>query len=173
MRFVTKLFVLLILICAIATGQERIVKFMAGPSGDETRIVVALTVPLEDGYKLQSMIINMSRLSKETEQPSFVLVDLTSTVRSLATGKKKQEAFIMRWNKTGQIELKCNGKWTRHDSNPGIEKVMEVTKSVIQNTPWDAKSPTELTLSSELEQKVAAILEGLKLADLPCLREEH
>lgn len=173
MRLVIKLFVCLALVSVNAMGQERIRKFMAGPNGDQIRVVIALTDVLEDGYKFQSMIIDMSRIKNASEQPSFVQVDLTATVRSLVTRAKQQKSFIIRWNKAGQIELKCDGKWTKHDTSPGIEKIRAVTKSVIENIPLDAKTPTDVTLSPQLEQEASSILDALKPADFPCLKESH
>ena len=173
MRLVIKLCMCLALVSVTVTGQERIRKFMAGPNGDQIRVIIALTDVLEDGYKLQSMIIDMSRIKTTSEQPSFVQVDLTATVRSLVTGAKQQKAFILHWNKAGQVELKCNGKWTKHNTSPGIEKIIEVTKSVVENIRLDAKTPTEVTLSPQLEQEIAAILDALKPENLPCLKESN
>jgi hypothetical protein len=151
-------------------GQEGFTKFMAGPHGDETRIVVALTHVTDEGYKLQSLIIDLAPLKKGSEPSSFH-VDLTSTIRSLATGAKQQKIFIFQWDNTGDLDVKCNGKYEKHQTNASIDKIIEITKAVIKIIPNNLKEPKDLKLPSELEASIAAIMDGMKPEDLPCLRE--
>lgn len=173
MRLIMKALVCLCLLSAPVIGQERIRKFMVGPSGDNTRIVIALADPTPEGYRLQSMIIDMTPIKNRGEQPSFVQVDLTTTVRSLSTGAKDQKIIVLHWKKTGELELKCNGQWTKHDREAAIDKIIDVTKAVIESVPLDAKAPTEVNLSADLERKVSSILDTLNSKDIPCLRESH
>jgi hypothetical protein len=107
------------------------------------------------------------------EEPSFVLVDLTSTIRSLASGDKKQRALILRWKKTGELELKCDGKWTQHEKRAAIEKIMETTNAVIQSVPLNTKSPREVAIADDLEQKILLLFTSLNTEALPCLKDVH
>lgn len=45
---------------AIALGQEKIRTVKVGPYGDQVRIVVTLIDPTADGYKMQSLIIDLT-----------------------------------------------------------------------------------------------------------------
>ena len=173
MRLIIKLLLCLCLVSATALSQERIRKVMVGTNGDETRIVIAFMEPAQEMYRLQSMIIDMTPVKNRNEQPSSVHVDLTSTDRSLATGEKKQKILLLRWTKAGELELKCDGKWVKHDTGAAIDKIVETTKAVIQSVPVDAKAPTEVTLPQELEQKVSLILNSLYTENIPCLRDVH
>ena len=174
MMRVSKLIVCLLFFFVIASSrvvaQESLTKFVAGPHGDETRILIALTHVTDDGYQLQSLIIDLSPL-KKGEEPSSFHVDLTSTIRSLATGAKQQKIFIFHWDKTGDIDVKCNGKYEKHQANAALDKIIEVTKAVIKIIPTNLKEPKDLKLPAELEAAVAAILNGMNAQDLPCLRE--
>lgn len=143
---------------------------MVGPNNDQIRIVVAFIEPSQEAYSMQSMIIDVDSVKDRKEQPSSFQVDLTSTVRSLSTGEKRQKILLLRWKKTGEIELKCDGKWKKRDVGSIMDKIVEATNAVIQSVPLDAKSPTEFTLSPELEQKVSSILSSLNTEDFQCLR---
>lgn len=182
MRRITKLLICLSLLLAPAAAvtaalgqEERTRQFIVGPNGgDQTRILVAFAEPSQDSYKLQSMIIDLTSVKNKRDEPSaFVQVDLTSTVRSLTSGEKKQKILVLRWKKSGtEIELKCEGKWVKQStpSAAAIDKIVEATKAVIESVPLDAKTPTEATLSPELEQKVSSILNALDTEDIACLR---
>ena len=170
MRLLIKLLVCLCLLPASTFSQERIRKMMVGPNNDQIRIVVAFIEPSQEAYSMQSMIIDVDSVKNRKEQPSSFQVDLTSTVRSLSTGEKRQKILLLRWKKTGEIELKCDGKWTKRDVGSTMDKIVEATNAVIQSVPLDAKSPTAFTLSQELEQKVSAILNSLNTEDFQCLR---
>jgi hypothetical protein len=143
---------------------------MVGPNNDQIRIVVAFIEPSQEAYSMQSMIIDVDSVKNRKEQPSSFQVDLTSTVRSLSTGEKRQKILLLRWKKTGEIELKCDGKWIKRDVGSTMDKIVEATKAVIQSVPLDTKSPTEFRLSQELEQKVSSILNSLNTEDFHCLR---
>jgi hypothetical protein len=171
MRFIIKLLVCLCLLPAAGLGQERIRQVMVGPSNDQFRIVVAFIEPSPESYIMQSMIINLDKIKNKNEQPSSFLLDLTSTVRNLSTGEKKQKILLLQWKKSGAIELKCDGKWVKQDTPAAaIEKIVEATKTVIQSVPLDAKTPTQAKLPPEVEQNVISILNSLQTENLPCLR---
>lgn len=172
MRLIMKALICLCLLPAAALCQERISKVMVGPSNDLTRIVVSfIEEPSDETYLLQTMIISLERVKNKKEQPAAFHVDLTSTVRNLSSGEKKQKILLLQSKKPGAIELKCDGKWTKQEkSDAAIEKIVEVVKTIIQSVPLDAKTPTDATLPPEVEQKVLAILNSLQTENLPCLR---
>ena len=132
MRLLIKLLVCLCLLPASTFSQERIRKMMVGPNNDRIRIVVAFIEPSQEAYSMQSMIIDVDSVKNGKEQPSPFQVDLTSTVRSLSTGEKRQKILLLRWKKTGEIELKCDGKWIKRDVGSMMDKIVEATKAVIQ-----------------------------------------
>jgi hypothetical protein len=154
------------------SGQERIHQVKVGPYGDEIRIIDAVIEPAPEGYKMQSMIIDVKPAKSKKEPPQSVQVDLTSTVRSLKTGKKEQQILVLRWKATGELEFKCDGKWVKQDASTAAT-IIETVKAVIENVPLDAKTPTEVTLPQEIEQRVSAALDGLGSKDLPCVRDVH
>ncbi|HEX8368413.1 MAG TPA: hypothetical protein VF604_07710 [Pyrinomonadaceae bacterium] len=120
---------------------------------------------------MQSMIINLEPAKNKKEQTSAFFVDLTSTVRNLSSGEKKQKILLLQWEKSGAIELNCGGKWMKQDkSDAAIENIAEVTRAVIQSVPLDEKTTTRVTLPPEVEQKVISILNSLQTENLPCLR---
>jgi hypothetical protein len=171
MRLIIKLLVCLCFIPVSTFSQERIRKVMVGPRDDQVRIVIAFVEASPEAYSMQSMIVDVDSVKNKKEQPSSFQVDLTSTVRSLSTGEKRQKILVLRWKKTGEIELKCDGKWVRrNDLGSVMDKIVEATKAVARDVPLDAKSPTEVTLSQEVEQKVSSILNALNTEDFPCLR---
>lgn len=170
MRLVIKLLMCLCLMPVSGLCQGRIRKVMVGPKDDQVRIIVAFIEPTQESYRMQSMIIDLSPVKNRKEQPSFFQIDLTSTVRSLSTGEKKQKILLLHWKKTGEIELKCDGKWAKQDASSAIDNIVEVTKAVIQNIPVDMKTPTEVTLPQEVEQKVSSVLNSLDAENFPCLR---
>ena len=157
---------------AIALGQERITTVKVGPYGDQVRIIVALIDPSPDGYKMQSMIIDLTPAKNKGDQPLSVQVDLTSTVRSLSTGKKQQYILLMRWKGPGEVELKCEGKWAKQDQTAPA-RVVETVKAVVENVPLNTKTPTDVTLPQEIGQRVSAALDSLGGKDLPCVRDIH
>jgi hypothetical protein len=170
MRLIIKSLICLCLLPAAALCQERIRQVMVGPGNDQTRIVAAFIEPSPESYTMQSMIINLDAAKNKKEQPSAFFADLTSTVRNLSSGEKKQKILLLQWKK-GAIDLKCDGKWVKQDkADAAIEKIAEVIRSVIQSVPLDAKTPTEATLPQEVEQKVIAVLNSLQTENLPCLR---
>ncbi|HEX9959944.1 MAG TPA: hypothetical protein VGB00_03370 [Pyrinomonadaceae bacterium] len=172
MRLILKALMCLCLLPAAALCQERISNVMVGPGNDLIRIVVSfIEEPSEQTYLLQTMIISLERVKNRKEQPSGFFVDLTSTVRNLSSGEKKQKILLLQWKKSGATELKCDGKWKKQDkADAAIEKIAEVTKSVIESVPLDAETPTETKLPREVEQKVLSVLNSLRTENLPCLR---
>lgn len=119
---------------------------------------------------MQSMIIDLEATKNGKEQPSSFQIDLTSTVRSLSSREKRQRILLLRRQKTGEIELKCDGKWVKRDVGSAMDKIIGAAQAVMQSAPLDTKSPTEITLSPEVEQKVSAVLNALNSDNLPCLR---
>lgn len=151
--------------------QEQMQKVMVGPFEGGTRILISSIEPTEEGYKMQSMIIDADSLKNAKEKPKSVTVDLTSTFRSLATGKKDQKILVLRWNEKEEIEMKCDGKWTKQDSaGDADKKIIETTGTVLQNVPLNVKNPTEITLSQEIMQKIETLLASLKSENFSCLR---
>jgi len=171
MSLISRLLMCLCLLPLAAIGQERTAKIMAGPTEDgKFRVAVAFMGATEDSYKLQSLIVTVNR-AKKNEVPTDYYVDLTTTTRSLASGTKKQKILVFRWGKSGQSEVKCEGdKWSKQAAEPGIDKIIEIVKAVVQSSPRDAKEPGEFTLSAELQEKVITILDDLETSDLQCVR---
>lgn len=165
---------LLVCLCFLpltALCQERITKIMAGASEGQFRVMVTFMGTTDDSYKLQTLIVTVNRVKNKNDLPTEYYVDLTTTTRSLATGSKKQKILVFRWGKSGDMEVKCEGgKWEKLPAGPEIDKIVEIVKAVVQNSPRDAKDPVEFTLPLELEQKVVSILDGLKTSNLKCVR---
>src|SRR4051794_30005324 len=90
-----------ILLCLLFSfsvhSQEVITKTLAGPNDDQFRIAIAFMSQGDDNsYKLQSFILDINRV-KKNEQPTSFYLDLTTTVRNLTTGAKKQKILVERW----------------------------------------------------------------------------
>jgi hypothetical protein len=171
MRLMMKIFLCLCLAPLGVVCQERITKVMVGPQDDQFKIVAAFIEPAETTYKMQSMIIEMSPIKDNKEQPKSVLIDLTSTVRTLSTGEKQQKILQLRWQKPGEIEFRCDGKWKKQTSNAATDKIVEAAKALFEVIPVKAKQPTEITLTPAVEQQILAIFDTLNAEDFPCLRE--
>jgi hypothetical protein len=170
MRFILMLIVCLCLVPA-AFGQERITKTTAGPNGETFRIAVAFIEPTEDSYKLQSLFVDVNPV-KKNEQPTSFYVDLTTTVRSLATGEKKQKILVIRWEKSGDVMVKCEaGKWAKQTTGPELDNIIETVKLVVQNAPLKAQEPTDFKLPPDVEKRLTAILDGLGTSTLTCVRD--
>src|SRR5687768_11615292 len=128
--------ILLLCLCFVPVSifsQERISTVSVGPYNDQFRIVIAFVEPSAESYKMQSMIIDMDPIKNSQEQPASVFVDLTSTVRTLSSGEKKQRILQLRWKKKGGLELKCEGKWVKKESGSATDTIIEAVKSVIEN----------------------------------------
>jgi hypothetical protein len=174
MRSSLKLLVCFFLFAGTAFSQERITKVMAGPSDDQFRIVVAYIAASEDQFNMQSLIIDVDPVNNKKEQPTSYYVDLTATVRSLATGAKKQRILVLRWEKSGDIEVKCDGgKWTKQTTGAELDSIVETVKTVVQNAPLDTKKTIEFTLPKAVEEKVIAVLNSLEKSKLLCIRGEN
>ena len=113
MRLVLKIFLCLCFLPASIFCQEQIRQVKIGQNNNETRIFAVLIQPTETAFKTQSMIIDFKPLKKSKDLPESFTVDLTSTVRSLKTGAKNQKILVLRWNKSGEIETKCDGNQIR------------------------------------------------------------
>lgn len=174
MRLLMKLFLCLCLVPLGVFGQERITKAMAGTDqAGKFKVVVAFVEPTDTAFKTQSMIIEMSPVKKKDEQPASVFVDLTSTVRTMATGEKKQKILQLRWDKTGAIEFRCQGEWKKQgDTTAATGKIVETVKALLEIIPMDAREPAEFKLTPALEQKITDVLDGLNPQDFSCLREQ-
>jgi len=173
MRLTLKLFVFLCFLPVTVLCQEKITKMMAGPNGETFRAIVAFVEPTDESFKTQTLIIDVNPVKNKKEQPTTFYVDLTSTIRSISTGDKKQKILVLRWDKSGDIEVKCEGnKWEKENAGPELDKIVETAKAVIQNAPLDTKGdPVEFKLPEDLEQRVISILNGLETSSLKCVRD--
>jgi len=144
---------------------------MAGPRGDQFRILVAFLEPVdENSASLQSFILDTDRVKKQ-QQPSSFYLDLTATIRNLQTGAKNQKILVQRWERSGDVEVKCEGgKWIKQASGPELDKIVGVVNAVVRIVPFDAKETTEFTLTKDVEQSVRGLLNALNTSKLQCVR---
>ena len=170
MRLIMKLLLCLCLLPASVFCQERITSVMVGPKEDQTRIVAAFVEPTEDALKTQSMIIDMTPIKNNKNQPASVFVDLTSTVRNLSTGEKKQKILQLRWQKIGEVEFKCDGKWKEQTADAATNKIVEAATALFRIIPLNTKKTTELDLPKDVEQKILSVLDSLTTETFSCLR---
>lgn len=152
------------------SAQERVSQVAVGPYDNQLRVVAAFIETSEETFKMDSMIIDFTKIKNNQELPESVFVDLTSTVRTLGNGEKKQKILQLRWKKSGSLEIKCEGKWVKKESEPAADKIIEAVKSVIQNVPLNTKPATQTTLPEAVEQKIISVFGALKPETLPCLR---
>ena len=171
MRFTLKLLACLCFFPITALCQEKITKMVAGPRGDQFRIIVAFTAVTDDSMNTQTLIVDVNQVRKKNEQPTSFYVDLTSTLRSLTTGAKHQKILVIRWEKSGDVEVKCEGgKWAKETPGAELDNIVEIVKAVVQNAPLDTKGdPVEFTIPKNLEQKVISILNSLDTSTLKCV----
>lgn len=66
--------------------------------------------------------------------------------------------------------MKCEGKWTKQNSTPATEKIMETTRMIFQNIPLNPKEATEASLNSDVMQRVETALKSLTVENFSCLR---
>jgi hypothetical protein len=146
-------------------------KTMAGPSGDNYRILIAFMGPVgEDSYRLQSFILDLDYFKKKDE-PNFYHLDLTTTDRNLSTGDKKQKILVQRWERSGNVEVKCeSNRWAKQSSSPELDTILETVKAVLKIAPADARQPTEFALPPDVSQKVTGVLNSLSTSKLQCVR---
>lgn len=171
MRLIFGLMVCLCIFSGTALCQEQMTKMMAGPSGDTFRVLVSFIAITDDTYNMQSMIIDVDPVKNNTQTPTSYYADLTATVRSMETGEKKQRILVLRWGRSGEVEVKCEGgKWARQTTGPELDKIVETIKAVIQNAPLDTKKAIEFTLPKAVGQNVIAVLNGLETSKLICVR---
>jgi len=106
-------------------------------------------------------------VKNKKEQQTSNQADLTSTVRSIATGQKKQKILVLRWGKSGDIEVKCEGgKWAKQTAGPEIDDILKMVTDVLQKAPLDAREPVEFSLPTDLEQEIVSILNNLETTEL-------
>ena len=168
MRLIIKLFLCLCLVPVGAFAQDRTNKVLVGPYNDQVRVLIALVEPSESSYKLQSVIIDVDPVKDGKAEPASFQVDLTTTIRSLVTGEKQQKALVLRRQKSGDLELKCSGKWIKPDASANLGNFVELTRAVIRSVPLNSKTPVEVTLSEDIQQKVAAGFAALETQPAPC-----
>lgn len=170
MKLVFKALVCLFILPLSVFCQEKIQKFVVGANGDQTRIILAFIELTEEKYKTESMIIDLTSIKDGKEKPKSVTVDLTSTVRSLSTRKKDQKVLLIRWNAKEEIEMRCDGNWTKKESDSAAQKIIETTKSIIQNVPLNSKEGIEISLPDEIVKKIESVLTSLKTENFSCLK---
>jgi len=170
MRLIKSLFICLCFLVGTALSQERISQVKVGPRDNQTSIVAAFIEPTEGSYKMQSMIVDFGPVKSRKEQPASFQVDLTTTNRLLSTGAKQQKILVLRWKKPGDFELKCDGKWVKQETSPMLTNIVDVTQTLIDNVPIDAKKPTDATLPKDVEEKIISLLNSLDTQKYPCLR---
>ena len=173
MRTILKVLIFLSVLPGTAMCQEKVTKMMAGPRGDQFRIVVALIAVTDTSMNTKSLIVDVNQVKKKSEQPTSFYVDLTATQRSLGTGDKKQKILVIRWEKSGDVEVKCEGgKFVKETTGPELDKIMEMVKAVVQSAPLETRGDAvEFTIPKDLEQKLISILDGLDTSTLKCVRD--
>jgi hypothetical protein len=140
MRLILKLLVALCLLPMTVLCQEKITKMMAGPKGDQFGVVLAFIEVTDESFKTQTLIIDVNPVKTKKELPTAFHVDLTSTVRSATTGAKHQKILVIRWEKSGDVEVKCEGgKWANETPGAELDNIVEIVKAVVQNAPLDTK----------------------------------
>jgi hypothetical protein len=165
-----------ILLCLLFSfsvhSQEVMTKTLAGPNDDQFRIAIAFMSQGDDNsYKLQSFILDINRV-KKNEQPTSFYLDLTTTVRNLTTGAKKQKILVQRWKTAGDVEVKCEAsKWIKQSSDPEFDRISETVRAVVQIAPLDAKETKEFDLPKDLAAKITDLLNGLPNSKLQCVRD--
>ena len=167
------IFLLLSISCVApfsVSAQDRIASAKAGPRGDQFRVIVAFITPNADEYRMQSLIIDVDPVKKK-ESPTSYVADLTTTTRNLATGEKKQRILVLRWEKSGPIEVKCDGgKWSKLGNGLELEKIVELVKTVVQNAPVETKDLVDFSLPSKIEADVLSVLNGIETSGIKCVR---
>ena len=144
---------------------------MAGPTNGQYRILVAFIAATDESYKMQSLIIDIDPVKNKKDQPTSYYADLTTTVRSLTTGDKDQKILVIRWEKAGDVEVKCDGgRWAKESTGPELDAIVDLIKEVVRNSPLDAEKPEEFTLPSAVEQRITATLNSLPKSSLKCIR---
>lgn len=171
MRVTLKLLLSLFILSGTALCQERIAKLVAGPNDAQFRVVVAYMAPTETQFNMQSLIIDVNPVKNKKDLPTSYYVDITTTTRNLETGEKKQRILVIRWEKAGDVEVKCEGgRWTKENTGAELDSIVEVVKAVVQSSPLDAKKMTEFTLTKTVENKVTDLLNNLEKSKLQCVR---
>jgi hypothetical protein len=167
---IAKSFLLLLLFSVGVLSQDRIQQIMVGPAEDKFRVVIAFIDPTEDSFKMQSLIVDFDKPKDKNDLPTTFKIDVTSTVRSLATGEKKQKILILQVKNSTEIQFKCDGKYIKKDSTPNTDKLIETVKAILKTLPLDSKKPTAVKLSKETEANADLVFKSVNTEEFPCLR---
>lgn len=163
-------FAALIFLTPFVTNAQGITQVVAGPNGSQFRAVVTFVpqVP-EDTWKMQSLILD-TELVKRGAQPSWFMVDLTSTTRNLDTDVKKQKFLLIRWTPNAGIEAQCTQGWVKATGSD-VDKIVAVTRSLYQTLPIETRQPVQLQLPKDVEQNISGILNGLETSKMQCIQD--
>lgn len=167
---IAKLLCCLLFLSVSIFSQDRIQQVMVGPTEENFRVVIAFIDPLQDAYKMQSLIIDFDNPKFKNELPNTFKIDVTSTVRSLTTGEKKQKILILQVKNSNEIQFKCDGKFVKKDSTPNTNKLIETVKLILKSLPLDSKKPAEVKLTKDIEDKVDSVFKSVTTEEFPCLR---
>jgi hypothetical protein len=162
------MFTSLLFLSAFSAHAQGLTQAVAGPSGDQFRIIVTMAPQTpEDTYKLQSFIVTTENV-RAGQQPSWFALDLTSTTRNLDTDQKKQKFLSLRWGQAGDVAAQCTQGWIK-STGSDVDKITAVARSLYQVVPVDTKQPFQLQLPKDIEQKISAILDSLETSKIPCV----
>jgi len=172
MRLISNIVIAICVLSAAAIAQDSATRMVAGPSGDGFQVLVSFMSSHDNSFRLQSLIVNVNRVKNKTDQPQWFYADLTSTDTVLDKGEKKQKMLGLRWDETGDVEVKCEGgQWVRQTPGPELDTIVNTIKEVIKETPLVSRSIVEFALPQPLTDKVAAILDSLFTSNLACVRD--
>ena len=160
----------ILFVSAIFASAQGVTQVVAGPNGGQFR-VVATFIPQtpEDTWKMQSFILD-TPLVKQGEQPSWFMIELTTTSRNLDTDAKKQKFFALRWTPNAGIEAQCTQGWVK-SSGAEIDKIMEASRALYQLVPVQTQQPVQLQLPKDTDQKLSAVLNNLETSKMQCIQD--
>ena len=118
---------------------------------------------------MQSVILDTEQV-KQGKQPSWFMVDLTTTTRNLDTDDKKQKFLLLRWTPNAGIEAQCTQGWVK-SSGAEIDKIMEASRALYQLAPVQAQQPAQLQLPKDVEQKLSSVLNSLETSKMQCIQD--
>ena len=159
-----------VFLSALLVHAQDVTQVIAGPNGGQFR-VVATFIPQtpEDTWKMQSIILDTPTV-KQGQQPSWFMVDLTTTTRNLDTDVKKQKFLLIRWTPSAGIEAQCTQGWVK-SSGGDIDKIMDAVRSLYQLAPVETRQPVQLQLTKDVEQKLTSVLNSLETSKTPCVQD--
>lgn len=167
---ITKSFLWFFLFSVSVLSQDRIQQIMVGPAENAFRVVIAFIEPTEESFKTSSLIVDFVKPKDKNDIPTTFKIDITSTVRSLATSEKKQKILILLVKNSTEIQFKCDGKYVKKDSTPNTGKLIETVKAILKFLPLDTTKPTNVKLTKEIEDKVDSVFKSINTEEFPCLR---